>query len=121
MIQLLLADAVVVLHVAYIAYVLLGALLVLRWPRTLWIHLAAAAWGVLIAASAGVCPLTPLENRLRVAAGRSGYGGGFVEHYVLPVLYPEGLTRGVLWAEAALVVAVNAGLYAWVWRRRTRA
>lgn len=112
----LLADAVVVLHVAYIAYLLLGALLVRRWRLTLWPHLAAVAWGVWVAATGGICPLTPLEISLRVRAGQAGYRGGFVEHYVLPVLYPEGLTRGVLVAEAVLVIAVNVALYAWVWR-----
>lgn len=118
MIYLLLADAVVLLHVAYIAYVLLGALLVRRWPVTVWPHLAAVAWGVFIAVTQRVCPLTPLEVALRVRAGQGGYTGGFVEHYVLPVLYPAGLTPGVMVAEGVLVVVVNLGLYAWVWRAR---
>lgn len=117
MIPLVLADAVVLLHVAYIAYVVLGALIVRRWPRTVWPHLAAVAWAVWIAASGGVCPLTPLELRLRMAAGEVGYTGGFIEHYLLPVLYPAGLTRQVQAAEAAFVVGVNLGLYAWVWQR----
>lgn len=117
MVALLLADAVVLLHVVYIGYVVLGALVVRRWPRTVWPHLAAVAWAVWIAASGGVCPLTPLEIRLRVAAGEVGYAGGFIEHYLLPVLYPAGLTRAVQAAEAAFVVAVNLGLYARVWRR----
>ena len=123
MFYLLLADAVVVLHVAYVAYVLLGALLVRRWPRTVWLHLAAVAWGVYVAATGGICPLTPLEVTLRVRAGQAGYQGGFIQHYVLPVLYPEGLTRGALVAEAVLVVVVNVALYAWVrraWRRAAR-
>lgn len=115
---LLLADAVVVLHVAYIAYMLLGALLVRRWYHTLWPHLAAVAWGVFVAATGGICPLTPLEVALRVRAGQTGYAGGFVEHYVLPVLYPTGLTRAMMVAEALLVVAVNVALYCWVWRAR---
>lgn len=118
MIYLLLADAVVLLHVAYIAYVLLGALLVRRWPVTVWPHLAAVAWSVFIAVTQSVCPLTPLEVALRMRAGRVGYTGGFVEHYILPVLYPAGLTRGVMVAEGVLVVVVNLGLYAWVWRAR---
>ena len=116
--HLVLADAVVLLHVAYIGYVLLGALLVRRWRFTVWPHLAAVAWGVYIAATGGICPLTPLENRLRAAAGQVGYAGGFIEHYVLPVLYPTGLTRGVMAAEAVLVVLVNVGLYAWLLRRQ---
>ncbi len=118
MISLLLADAVVLLHVAYIAYVLLGALLVRRWPVTVWPHLAAVAWGVFIAVTQRVCPLTPLEVALRTRAGQVGYTGGFIEHYVLPVLYPAGLTPGVMVAEGVLVVVVNLGLYAWVWRAR---
>lgn len=118
MFYLLLADAVVALHVVYVAYVLLGALPVRRWRRTMWPHLVAVAWGVYIAATGGVCPLTPLEVLLRVRAGQAGYGGGFIEHYILPVLYPEGLTRGVQVAETVLVIVVNAALYAWVWRRR---
>ena len=118
MIYLLLADAVVLLHVAYIAYVLLGALLVRRWPVTVWPHLAAVAWGVFIAVTQRVCPLTPLEVALRTRAGQVGYTGGFIEHYVLPVLYPAGLTPGVMVAEGVLVVVVNLGLYAWVWRAR---
>ena len=121
MLRLLLADAVVVVHVCYIAYVLFGAVLVRRWSWTVWPHLAAVAGGVWVAASGGVCPLTPLEVALRLRAGQAGYRGGFVEHYVLPVLYPEGLTRAVLAAEALLVVVVNAALYAWVWRARKRA
>jgi hypothetical protein len=115
---LLLADAVVLLHVAYIVYVLFGAALVRRWPRTIWPHLVAVLWGLYIAAAHRVCPLTPLENALRVRAGATGYSGGFIEHYVLPVLYPRGLTPVVLAAEAVLVVVVNVALYAWVWRAR---
>jgi Protein of Unknown function (DUF2784) len=119
-IALLLADAVVLLHLTYIAYVVGGALLVLRRPGTVWVHLVAVAWAVWIAASGGICPLTPLEVRLRVLAGEAGYSGGFVTHYILPVLYPAGLTRGVQAAEAAFVIAVNVALYAWVWSRRGR-
>ena len=115
---LLLADAAVLLHVAYILYVLFGAVLVRRWARTVWPHLAAVVWGVYIAAAHRVCPLTPLENALRVRAGETGYAGGFIEHYVLPVLYPRGLTPAVLAAEAVFVVVLNVALYAWVWWAR---
>ncbi len=120
MIFRLLADAVVLLHVAYILFVVFGAVLVRYRPILLWPHLAAALWGVYVAAMARVCPLTPLEIALRARAGETGYHGGFVEHYVLPALYPGGLTRGILVAEAAFVVAVNLALYAWVWRVRGR-
>jgi hypothetical protein len=115
-----LADAVVLLHVAYILFVVLGAVLVRYRPVVVWPHLAAVVWGVYVAAMVRVCPLTPLEIALRVRAGQVGYHGGFVEHYVLPVLYPGGLTRGILVAEAVFVVVVNVALYAWVWRARRR-
>ena len=105
------------LHLAFVAFVVAGGLLVARFKRLLLIHLAAAAWGVFIAASGGVCPLTPLENELRGRAGRVGYAGGFLEHYLAPILYPEGLTRDVQWALAGLVVVVNAAVYG-LWLRR---
>ncbi len=116
----LLADLIVLLHGAYIVYVLLGALLVRRWRWTVWPHLAAVAWGVYVAALHRVCPLTPLEVALRLRAGEAGYRGGFVEHYVIPVIYPRGLTPAIQIGEAMLVVAVNLALYMWVWRTRER-
>lgn len=113
-----LADLIVILHGAYIAYVLLGAVLVRRWPWTVWPHLAAVTWGIYVAAFSRICPLTPLEVALRLRAGQSGYSGGFVEHYLIPVIYPRGLTPRMQAAEAVLVVAVNLALYAWVRRAR---
>jgi hypothetical protein len=115
-----LADVVVLLHLAYIVYVLAGALLVRRWGWTVWPHLAAVAWGVYVAGWSRICPLTPLEVSLRLRAGDAGYAGGFVEHYLIPVIYPSALTPGIQVAEAVLVVVVNAVLYAWVWRARRR-
>lgn len=106
-------------HLAFVVFVMAGGLLVTRFKRLLIPHLAAAAWGVFIAASGGVCPLTPLENWLRWRAGQAGYESGFLEHYLVPVLYPEGLTRGVQWALAGLVVVVNAGVYGFRLRKRT--
>jgi len=115
------ADATVLLHAAFVVFVVGGAALLWRWPRVAWLHLPAAAWGAWIEASGGVCPLTPLENALRARAGQSGYGGGFVEHYVVPILYPDALTRELQWALAAGVVAVNALLYGlWIAGRRRR-
>lgn len=114
------ADAVVLLHLAFIVFVVLGGLLALRWRRAPLLHLPAAAWGVYIEASGGVCPLTPLENRLRAQAGQAGYAGGFVEHYVLPTIYPAGLTQDIQLVLAALVLGVNVGVYVLVWRRRSR-
>ncbi len=114
----LLADLVLVLHAAFVAFVMLGGLLVLRWPRLAWVHLPVVAWGAGIEFLGGICPLTPLENHWRLLAGEQGYTGGFVEHYVFPVLYPEGLTRQVQLGLGLLVLAVNVSVYAWMlWRR----
>jgi len=116
----LLADAVVLLHAAFVLFVVLGGLLVLRWPRLAWAHLPIVAWGAGIEFLGGICPLTPLENHWRRLAGEGGYPGGFVEHYVIALLYPAGLTRGVQLALGGLVLAVNTAVYFAVWRRRAR-
>ncbi|MEM8768990.1 MAG: DUF2784 domain-containing protein [Pseudomonadota bacterium] len=113
----LLADLVVVLHLAFVAFVLFGALLALRWRHIVWLHLPAAAWGVYVEFSGRICPLTPLENRLRAAAGEDGYTGSFVEAYLLPVLYPAGLTPDIQMLLGALVVLVNVALYGFLWLR----
>jgi hypothetical protein len=107
----LLADAVVVVHCAFVLFVVLGGLLVLRRPRLAWLHLPAAVWGVAIEWGGFICPLTPLENRLRARAGETGYMGGFVERYLLPVLYPEGLTGDVQLLLGAGVLVVNVVVY----------
>jgi hypothetical protein len=114
-----LADAVVLAHVAFVLFVVLGGLLVLRWPRAAWAHVPAATWGVATELAGWVCPLTPLENWLRVQGGDAGYAAGFVEHYVVPVLYPAGLTRPVQLALGVFALALNVSIYAWVVRRRT--
>lgn len=114
----LLADLVLVTHFGFIVFVVAGGLLALRWPRVAWVHLPAAAWGTAIELFGWICPLTPLENSLRRRAGETGYAGGFIEHYLLPVIYPAGLTREVQLVLAAGVVAVNLGIYALVWRKR---
>jgi Protein of Unknown function (DUF2784) len=114
----ILADAVLVLHFAFIAFAMFGGLLVLRWPRLAWLHLPAVAWAAGIAFLGGICPLTPLENRLRAMGGESGYAGGFIEHYLAALIYPEGLTRGIQAALGALVFAVNLVAYLALWRRR---
>ncbi|ODV41318.1 hypothetical protein AWV79_37625 [Cupriavidus sp. UYMMa02A] len=116
-----LADLVVVVHFLFIAFVAGGALLLFRWPRVAWVHLPAAAWGVFVEWSGRICPLTPLENALRRAAGEAGYGGGFVERYLLPVIYPAGLTPVVQVWIGAFVLVLNVGIYAVWWRRRKRA
>ena len=112
-----LADGVVLLHFAFIAYCVLGGLLALRWRRAAWLHLPALVWGVAVELTGAICPLTPLENALRRAAGEAGYRGDFVQHHLLPVIYPAALTRGTqLWL-GALLVLVNVAIYAAVLRR----
>jgi hypothetical protein len=122
----LVADIIVVAHLAFVAFVVAGGLLLLRWPRLAWLHLPAAAWGAYAELTATVCPLTPLENHFRHRAGTGGgggggYEGGFVEHYVMPVLYPAGLTpEHQVWL-GVLVVGLNAIAYgALVVRARRR-
>lgn len=116
----LLADLVLILHAGFVVFVMLGALLVLRRPRIAWVHVPVALWGAGIEFLGGICPLTPLENHWRRMAGELGYPGGFVEHYVVSVLYPDGLTRRVQLVLGALVLLFNGSIYAWVlWRRRS--
>lgn len=115
-----LADLVVVIHIAFVLFVILGGLLVLRRPRLAWLHVPAAVWGALIEFRGWVCPLTPLENALRARGGEAGYSGGFVEHYLLPVLYPGALTRNIQIALGTLVVALNLVIYGFVLARRIR-
>jgi hypothetical protein len=113
-----LAELVVLLHAAFVFVVIFGGFAVLRWPRLAWIHLPAAAWGALIEIAGWICPLTPLEKSLRQMGGRSGYGGGFIEHYVVPVLYPSGLTREIQVGLGIAVVLLNAAIYGWMLARR---
>jgi hypothetical protein len=117
----LLADAALLVHAAFVAFVVLGGLLVLRWPRLAWAHLPVVAWGAGIEFAGGICPLTPLENHLRALAHEQGYAGGFVEHYVFGLLYPEGLTREVQVMLGLGVLALNGAVYAWLWYRRRQA
>jgi uncharacterized protein DUF2784 len=113
-------DAVVVVHLAFIAFVVGGGALLFAWPRIAWLHLPAVAWGVYAELTSTICPLTPLENALRMRAGQSGYAGGFVEHYLVPIIYPAGLTPRVQTFIGVFVIAVNLVFYAIAWRRRTR-
>jgi hypothetical protein len=117
----ILAGAVVAVHLAFVLFVALGGLLVWRWRRLAWAHLPAVAWGVWIELSGGVCPLTPLENHLRRVGGETAYGGDFVGHYLLPMLYPEGLSRGVQAMLAAGVLALNVVVYGRLMLLRRRA
>ena len=122
MIFRLLADTLALIHGAFVVFVVAGGLLVLRWRRLIWVHIPAALWGALIEFGGWICPLTPLENLLRARAGQAGYAGGFVEHYVLGALYPDGLTPGIQYMLGAFVLIVNTAAYAFIWRsnRRTR-
>jgi len=114
----MLADLVLLLHLAFVVFVAAGALLVLRWPRVAWVHLPCAAWGAFVEFAGWICPLTPLENGLRRMAGGQVYEGGFIGHYVLPLLYPAELTRSLQLTLGLMVIVVNVAIYAWVWRRR---
>lgn len=117
MVYALLADLVLVLHAAFILFVVLGGLLVWRWPRLGWLHLPAAVWGTLIALFGWYCPLTPLENHWRRLAGQRGYDTGFIQHYLLSFIYPEGLTRPMQIAMGVGVIVITALVYGVSWRR----
>ncbi len=112
------ATAVVVLHLLFIVFATAGAALLVRWPRLVWLHLPAVLWAGYVAVTGTICPLTPLENQLRQWAGSAAYSGGFIEHYLLALIYPSGLTREVQVGLGVFVLLLNAMLYArWLWRR----
>jgi hypothetical protein len=115
-----LADVTVLVHVLFVAFVIAGGLLVARWPRLAWLHLPAAAWGAWVELAGRVCPLTPLENWLRVRGGGAPYEAGFIEHHLLPLLYPASLAREHQYLLGALVLVVNVVVYALVLRLRAR-
>jgi hypothetical protein len=115
-----LADAVLVLHLAFVAFAVAGGLLAVRRPRIALVHLPAVAWSAWVELAGRPCPLTPLENRLRALGGAQTYSESFVEHYLLPVLYPAALTREIQLVLGALVLAINAAVYAAVVRRLRR-
>jgi hypothetical protein len=114
------ADLIVLLHFGFILFAAGGGLLVLRWPRLAWLHLPCVAWGFTIEVSGGVCPLTPLELYYRHAAGDAGYAGSFVEHYLVPLIYPPGLTRTGQVLLGGLLLLLNAVIYACLWSRRKK-
>ncbi len=115
-----LADATVVLHLAFVLFVIFGGFFVIRRRGVAWLHLPAVAWGAWIEFSGWICPLTPLENWLRERGGGSAYSTGFVEHYIVPLVYPASLSRDVQWVLGAVVLLLNAAVYATVLRRRAR-
>lgn len=111
------ADAVVLIHLLFILFVLFGGLLVLRRPWLAWLHLPAVTWGAVVEFFHLYCPLTPLENRLRQAAGQAGYEGGFIEHYLIPLIYPRGLTPQMQLWFGGVVILLNASVYLYLlWR-----
>ena len=118
MIYRVLADLVLVLHLGFVLFVVLGGLLVVRWPQMAWVHIPAAVWGVLIEYSGWICPLTPLENSFRVRGGEAGYSGGFIQHYIQPLLYPNGLTRGTQLVLGSVVLLLNLAAYSVMLRSR---
>lgn len=116
MVYHVLANATALVHLAFILFVLFGGLVVLKWPHAMWLHIPAAIWGVLIEFAGWYCPLTRWENHFLREAGRAGYSDGFVAHYIFPLIYPAGLTRGIEIALGAIVLIVNAGIYVKVFR-----
>jgi len=112
----ILADALVIMHLLFVAFVVAGGFLLARWPKLAWLHLPAAAWGATIEFSGGICPLTPLENHLRVLGGSDAYRGDFVARYLLPFLYPENLTLPIQWVLGGVVMAVNLVAYGVAYR-----
>ena len=114
------AEAIVILHLGFVIFVVMGALLVLKWRWVLFVHIPAALWGALIEFQGWGCPLTPLENSLRAAAGQAGYPEGFIAHYLLPIIYPGSFTREVQITLGIIVIAINLAIYGWVIVRRRK-
>lgn len=112
-----LADLVLVLHLTFILFVVLGGFVALRWPRVAWVHIPVALYGAIIEFLGFICPLTPLEIWLRRRGGEAGYEGGFIEHYITAALYPTGLTREVQVVLGLAVLVINAAVYTVLWRR----
>ncbi|WP_223451788.1 MULTISPECIES: DUF2784 domain-containing protein [unclassified Pseudomonas] len=112
------ADGLVLFHLLFILFVLFGGLLVLKWRHLAWWHLPAATWGVAVEVFHLTCPLTQWENLMRSAAGQTGYGGGFIEHYVWPVIYPAGLTPSIQLGLGGVVLVINVLVYVRVFRQR---
>ena len=112
------ADLIVLVHLAFVIFVVAGGLLALRWPKMAYLHIPAAVWGAWIEFANWICPLTPLENHLRLLAGEAGYAGGFIEHYITRILYPAGLTAGMRVFLGTAVVAANLMVYRVYFARR---
>ena len=115
-----LADLVLVFHFLFIVFALIGGVLALRWRWIPWLHLPCVAWGAAVELTGGICPLTPIENSLRVASGAAGYTGGFIEHYLQAAIYPAGLTPDSQLLLAGILLSVNGAVYFFVWQRARR-
>ena len=118
MIYVYLADFVLLLHLAFILFAIFGGLLVFRIPRTIWIHIPTLLWAAAIEFTGWICPLTPLENNLRIAAGKLGYQGGFISHYILPIIYPTGLSRESMFFAGLILILWNILIYGWYFSRQ---
>jgi hypothetical protein len=114
----LLADVIALVHILFVLFVMFGALFALRWPGAIWGHAPALIWGLIVEFGDLVCPLTPLETRLRVLSGEAGYREGFLSHWLLTVLYPDFLTRDLQFILGGSLLLLNIGLYAYVWRKK---
>lgn len=112
------AEAVLLLHLGFIVFAIFGAAMAARWRWLIIVHVPAAVWALFVELTGRVCPLTYAENYLRSNAGQSGYAESFIEHYLLPIVYPAGLTRNVQFVLAAVVVIVNLAIYGWLIRVR---
>jgi hypothetical protein len=119
---LLLADLIVVVHLGFILFASLGGLLLFKWPRLAWLHLPAVAWGAITEFMGLICPLTPLEIWLRRHAGADPYSGGFISHYLVPLIYPPGLTPSIQWLLGGILIALNLLIYGWlIWTKHRQA
>lgn len=118
MLYQILADTVVLVHSAFVIFVVFGGLLVLRWRWLSWLHLPTAIWGALIEFAGWICPLTPLENQFRMKSGAAGYDTDFIEHYLLPIIYPEALTRSLQIKLGIIVIIINVSIYGFLLYKR---
>jgi hypothetical protein len=117
MIYRLLADSIVLIHLAFVIFAVFGGLLSIWWRKIIWLHLPSVLWSGLVETAGWICPLTPLENRFRLQSGVSGYSGGFIEHYIIPILYPADLNRDIQIIMGVLVILVNVLIYGFVFKR----
>ncbi len=114
----IIADLIVLIHFGFILFVVAGGFLVIKWQKVSFLHIPAVIWGVLIEFAGTICPLTPLENKFRLAGGEAGFSGGFIDKYITSLIYPEGLTRGVQILLGFVVIVINISIYGYLLRKR---